>query len=77
MIDWVPVAFVVFKLLILGTCMFLAVKWHYDQGRKGADKRALLRAGGKVVAIFVLVLVVLGVGTFALARMLGMDLNWP
>jgi len=77
MIDWVPVAFVVFKLVILGTCMFFAVKWHYDQGQQGADKRALLRAGGKVVAVFVLVLVVLGVGTFALARMLGMDLNLP
>ena len=34
MIDWVPVVFVAFKALIFGTCMFFAIKWHYDQGKK-------------------------------------------
>ncbi|MET1115573.1 MAG: hypothetical protein ABWY08_11580 [Comamonas sp.] len=77
MIDWVPLVFVTFKLLVLGTCMFFAVKWHYDQGKKGTDRRAVLRAGGKVAAIFLLSLLVVGIGTFALARMLGLDLSLP
>ena len=76
MIDWIPVAFVVFKVLTFGTCMFFAIKWHYDQG-KGADKRAVLRAGGKVAAVFMLALLGLGLVTFGLATMLGMDLRMP
>lgn len=32
--DWVPVVFIVFKVLVFGTCMFFAIKWHYDQGKK-------------------------------------------
>jgi hypothetical protein len=32
--DWVPVVFIVFKVLVFGTGMFLAIKWHYDQGKK-------------------------------------------
>ena len=77
MIDWIPVGFVLFKVLTLSTCMFFAVKWHYDQGKKGADRRALLLAGGKVVAIFMLLLLGLGFAFFALARMLGLDLSLP
>lgn len=77
MIDWIPVGFVVFKVLTLGTCMFFAVKWHYDQGRKGTDKRAVLLAGGKVAALFMLLLLGLGLSAFALARMLGLDLSLP
>ncbi|MBS7778294.1 hypothetical protein [Acidovorax sp. CCYZU-2555] len=77
MIDWIPVGFVLFKVLTLSTCMFFAVKWHYDQGKKGADRRAVLLAGGKVVAIFMLLLLGLGFGAFALARMLGLDLSLP
>jgi hypothetical protein len=34
MIDWIPVVFVTFKFLVLGTGMFFAIKWHYDQGKK-------------------------------------------
>jgi hypothetical protein len=54
--------------------MFFAIKWHYDQGKKGKtiDKGAVLRASGKVAAIFVLALLVLGLATFGLTRMLGM-----
>ena len=77
MIDWIPVVFVTFKLLTLGTCMFFAIKWHYDQGKKGTDRRAVLLAGGKVAALFMLVLLGLGLTTFALARMLGLDLSLP
>ena len=32
--DWVPVVFIAFKLTVFGTCMFFAIKWHYDQGKK-------------------------------------------
>jgi hypothetical protein len=76
MMDWIPIVFVTFKVLVLGTGMFFAVKWHYDQGTKEKDrekeKRAVLRAGGKVAAIFVLSLLGLGLVTFGLIRVLGM-----
>lgn len=77
MIDWVPVVFVAFKVLMFITCMFFAIKWHYDQGKKGADRRALLRTGGKVVGIFMLALLCVMLFTFGLAKTLGMDLNLP
>ncbi|WP_436218142.1 hypothetical protein [Acidovorax sp. LjRoot118] len=32
--DWVPVVFIVFKVLVFGTGMFFAIKWHYDQDKK-------------------------------------------
>lgn len=77
--DWIPIVFVTFKVLVLGTGMFFAIKWHYDQGQKvkEMDKRAVLRAGGKVAAIFVLSLLGLVLVTFVLARMLGLDLTFP
>ena len=76
--EWIPIVFVAFKVLVLGTGMFFAIKWHYDQGKKGKkedweqEKRAVLRASGKVAAIFVLALVALGLLTDTLIRMLGM-----
>lgn len=77
--DWIPIVFVTFKALVLGTGMFFAIKWHYDQGRKGKveERRAVLRAAGKVAAVFVLSLLGLGLFTFVLARMLGLDLTFP
>jgi hypothetical protein len=77
MIEWIPIVFVTFKFLVLGTGMFFAVKWHYDQGKKGKEKRAVLRASGKIAAVFVLSLLGLGLLTFLLIRMLGMDLTFP
>jgi hypothetical protein len=81
MMDWIPVVFVTFKVLVLGTGMFFAIKWHYDQGKKEKDKekekRAVLRAGGKVAAVFVLALLGIGLGTFVLAGTLGLDLTFP
>ena len=76
MMDWVPIVFVTFKVLVLGTGMFFAIKWHYDQGQKEKemDKRAVLRAGGKVAAVFMLSLLGLGLFIFFLARMIGLDL---
>ena len=78
MMDWIPIVFVTFKVLVLGTGMFFAIKWHYDQGKKGKvqERRAVLRAAGKVAAIFVLSLVGLGLFTFALGGMLGLDLTF-
>lgn len=81
MMDWIPIVLVTFKFLVLGTGMFYAIKWHYDQGKKKAalqdERRAVLRASGKVAVIFVLTLIGLGFATFALVRMLGMDLSLP
>jgi heme/copper-type cytochrome/quinol oxidase subunit 2 len=79
--DWIPIVLVTFKVLVLGTGMFFAIKWHYDQGKKEKDKkmerRAVLRAGGKVASVFVLSLLGLVLVTFAFARMLGLDLTFP
>ena len=36
--DWVPIVLLTFKLLVLGTGMFFAIKWHYDQDRKTSDE---------------------------------------
>jgi hypothetical protein len=76
MMDWVPIVFVTFKVLALGTAMFFAIKWHYDQGEKG-ERRAVLRTGGKMAAVFVLALIGVGLIAFVLSRMLGLDLSIP
>jgi hypothetical protein len=75
--DWIPIVFVAFKVLVLATGMFFAIKWHYDQGKKGkeTERRAVLRAGGKVAAVFVLSLLGLGLVTFVLIRMLNLDVG--
>lgn len=77
--DWVPVVFVAFKLVVFCTGMFFAIRWHYDRGQNGKkmDKRAVLRAGGKVAAVFVLALLCLGLFTFVISRRLGLDLSLP
>jgi len=80
--DWIPIVLVTFKVLVLGTGMFYAIKWHYDQGKKEKEigkqdeMRAVLRASGKVAAGFVLSLLGLGLITFALGRTLGLDLSF-
>ncbi|MBP0597702.1 hypothetical protein J8I26_06285 [Herbaspirillum sp. LeCh32-8] len=79
MIDWIPVIFVTFKVIVLCTGMFFAVKWHYDQGKKGKvqERRAVLRASVKVAVIFILLLLGLGLVTYDLAKMFGLDLTFP
>ena len=72
MYDWFPIVFVTFKVLVLVTGMFFAIKWHYDQGKTQMDKRALLLTVGKVGAVFLLLLGGLVYVTFAVIRMLGM-----
>ncbi|QNA90012.1 hypothetical protein G4G28_18645 [Massilia sp. Dwa41.01b] len=75
--DWFPIVAGTFKVLALGTGMFFAIKWHYDQGKKGKarDKRDLLRAAGKVAAVFVLALLAMGLLTFGLLSTLSLDLG--
>lgn len=75
--DWILVVFLAFKLLVFGTGMFFAIKWHYDRGQKKMDQRAVLRAGGKVAAVFVLALLGLGLFAFVTSSMLGLDLALP
>ena len=80
MIDWTPIVLVTFKALVLGTGMFFAIKWHYDQGKKDQDKakqnRAVLRVSGKVVAVFMLLLLALGIVTFFVVRMAGLEMSY-
>ncbi|MDY0975081.1 hypothetical protein SOM61_08910 [Massilia sp. CFBP9012] len=75
--EWIPIVFVIFKALVLGTGMFYAIKWHYDQGKKGKiqERRAVLRAAGKVAAIFVLALLALGLLTYVIVTRLSLDLG--
>ena len=75
----IPIVLMTFKVLVLGTGMFFAIKWHYDQGmkEKERDLRTVLRTGGKIAVIFVLLLLGLGYATFVLSEMLGLDLTWP
>lgn len=77
--DWTPIVFVTFKVLVLGTGAFFAIRWHYLQGQKEnkMDKRAVLRGGAKVAAVFLLGLLGVGLFTFATSRMLGLDLTLP
>lgn len=74
--NWVPIVFSTFKVIALGGAMYFAVKWHYDQGEKGTT-RALLQTGGKMVAVFLVALAVVGLLAFFVSRMLGLDLNLP
>jgi uncharacterized BrkB/YihY/UPF0761 family membrane protein len=75
--DWIPIIFVTFKVLVLCIGMFFAVRWHYYRGKNENEKRALLRGSAKAAAVFVLSLFVLGLITFGLARQLGLDLSFP
>lgn len=79
MLDWVPIAFIAFKVIVFGTGMFLAIKWHYEQGKKGrpVERRAVLRVAGKVAlvaVIFAVALTGLLFATFAVGRTLGLEL---
>lgn len=37
--DWFPIVLIIFKVVALGTAMFFAIKWHYDQGKKERMKK--------------------------------------
>lgn len=38
--DWFPLVFFPFKILVLGTGMFFAIKWHHDEGKKKKNNEA-------------------------------------
>lgn len=50
--DWVPIVLGTFKLLVLGTCMFFAIKSHYDgeKEEKAKEKERAKREEGIVSA---------------------------
>jgi hypothetical protein len=75
--DWTPIVFGTFKVLVFGTGVFFAIKWHHDQGKKEKEMRAVLPALGKVAAVFMLSLLGLLLLTFVLGRKLGLDLPFP
>mgnify|MGYP003577184768 FL=1 len=77
MVGWVPILFVTFKLLAFGTCMFFAIKWHYDKEKNERGKRAVLSAAGTVAAVLLLLLLGLGVFAFVLIKTLGLDMTLP
>lgn len=75
--DWIPIAFVTFKVLAFGTCMFFAIKWHYDKEQSEKGKRAALRAALTVAPVLVLLLLAVGLLAAFLIRMLGLDMKFP
>jgi heme/copper-type cytochrome/quinol oxidase subunit 2 len=77
--EWFPVVFVTFKVVVLGIGMFFAVKWHYDQGKKNKqmERRAVLLATGKAIAIFVLALGALALITSIVLSNLSLDMSGP
>ncbi|MDN4038582.1 hypothetical protein [Massilia sp. YIM B02443] len=77
--EWFPVVFVTFKVVVLGIGMFFAVKWHYDQGKKNKqmERRAVLLATGKAIAIFVLALGALALITSIVLSKLSLDMSGP
>jgi hypothetical protein len=74
MMEWIPVILITFKVLVLSIGMFFAVKWHYDQGEKKMDKRAMLMATSKVAALFVLALLSLALLSYFVVRKLGLEM---
>lgn len=79
MMDWIPIVLVTFKVLVLGTGMFFAIKWHFDQAKKekAMETGAVLRAGGKAAAVFVLALLCLVLITYEIGSKIGLDLTFP
>ena len=43
MMDWIPIVFVTFKLLVFGACMFFAIKWHHDKEKEEDEKEGKQR----------------------------------
>lgn len=77
--EWIPIVFFTFKLVVLGIGMFYAIKWHYDQGKKHPDRpaRSVLRVTAAVALGFVLLLAFLLFLTFIASKTLGLELALP
>lgn len=39
MYDWFPLVFFPFKIIVLGTGMFFAIKWHHDKAKTERAKK--------------------------------------
>ena len=39
MMNWVPIVFVTFKVLVFGTGMFFAIKWHNDKEKEEKKRK--------------------------------------
>ncbi len=76
--NWIPAVLFTFKILVLATGMFFAIKWHYDKGQKQRkiEKPEMIRTAIKITVIFLLSLVILLLVTFFIANQLGLDLNF-
>lgn len=38
--DSIPILLLAFKLLVFGTCMYFAIKWHADRRKEEEKERA-------------------------------------
>jgi hypothetical protein len=39
-VDWFPLVFFPFKIIVLGIAAFFAIKWHHDQDKLKKEKEA-------------------------------------
>lgn len=50
-VDFFPIVFLPFKLIVLGVGMYFAIKWHYDQDKKQqAEAEAAKQAAHQAAA---------------------------
>jgi hypothetical protein len=51
--DWVPIVFITFKLLVLGTVVFFSIKSHHDKEKEEQEEERArqARASGRGSAI--------------------------
>ncbi len=45
MFNWVPIIFLVFKLVVFATGMFFAIRWNYDKHNKNNTAPDATREG--------------------------------
>ena len=48
MMEWIPIIFFIFKILVFGTGMFFAIKWHYDKGKKKKKEKEEAKRNNKI-----------------------------
>ena len=55
--EWVPIVFITFKVLALGTGMFFAIKWHHDQ-RTSSKPTDMIKVTLEVASYLLMVVIV-------------------
>lgn len=45
--EWFPIVAGTFKVLVLGTGMYFAIKWHYDKDKAEKEKKRISEAGAQ------------------------------